>query len=277
MNYKAVIVNYGKSRAAVKLVGQLLAQSIPPSAISLIDNSPTLDVDGYSELSDSRVRVEHFPENVGYSRGCNLGADGEWDYVVFINPDIEIEDTSLFSRVLDEMARIPDLGCAGVSQVNPDKTFEIVARRFPSVFAIVAKRLPFLAWPFRQHLRSYLGSYDCAYSSEGLHFEVDWLQSSFLVVPKDVWRRCGKFDERFFVFMADVEYGIRVAKYGLKSYLFPGYVVSADGVRASRGGLISLLRSETVRIHIKDAVVYFRGRKLFSSWRGLSGRIAGFF
>lgn len=257
MNYKVVIVNYGKSRAAAKLIGQLLAQSAPPSSISVIDNTPDLNKDDYSGLGESEINIEHLPENVGYSRGCNRGASGEWDYVAFINPDIEIEDVSLFSRLLLRLSGIPDVGCAGVSQMNPDGSFEIVARRSPSISAIVAKRISFFNRLFATQVRTYLNSYDCSHSATRECFAVDWLQSSFLVVPKNVWQRYGGFDERFFVFMADVEYGRRMHENGLKSYLLPEFVIAADGVRASGGGLLSVVRSVSVRIHIRDALRYF--------------------
>lgn len=260
MRYKAVIVNYNKTEAMKVQLRQLSEQTLPPNAVAIIDNSPVCtveqrEIDGYGFAVD----LQHHPENLGYSKACNLGCDGDWDYVVFLNPDIEISDQELFEKLLGKTSGINDLGCAGVVQRNPDGSYEGVARKFPSIVAIMGKRVPALRGIFAKSVENYLESYPCGYKSKAPPLVVDWLQSSFLLVPRSTWEECGGFEERFFVFMADTEYGFRCKKHGLNSYLFRDIQVEADGLRSSAGGVMDIFKRKTIRIHLRDAFRYYSG------------------
>lgn len=265
--YRAVIVNYGKAKMILSLLTQLSNQSKPPSSVCIIDNSPPdMALQRAPEWSTYPFEVDliHRPENIGYAAACNLGARGaDWDWLALLNPDIEIPSRDLFERLISECGHQPELGCAGVSQKNPDSDYELVARRFPSIRAIVGKRVPILGrLLFKSEVATYMDSYPCTYSPGSQPIEVDWLQSSFLLTSRSSWESCGGLDERYFVFMADVDYGLRCKQAGLKSILFRSMEVLADGVRSSGGGLMDVFRRKTIRIHLIDAFVYFvfRGR-----------------
>lgn len=260
LKYKVVIVNYNKAKLVGRLLQQLKVQTIPPVAVAIVDNSPYCYIEkDIMKIEDFNVELSHFPRNLGYSKACNLGCKGDWDYVVFLNPDIEISNKSLFEKLLEKVQTVKDLGCAGVVQRNPDGTYERVARKFPSLFAILGKRVPFFKWLARKSVANYLESYPCDYMPASDPIKVDWLQSSFLIVPKQVWRKCGGFDERFFVFMADTEYGARCRRNDLNSYLFRDLKVEADGLRSSAGGVVDVFRKRTIRIHLMDAFRYYTG------------------
>lgn len=258
--YKIVIVNYNKSEVVKSQLRQLSRQTLPPASVSIVDNSPLclLTSQDFEEIPFS-VELSHYPENLGYSKACNLGADGQWDYVVFLNPDIEIQDESLFERLISRVEEVERLGCAGVAQLNPDGSYERVARKFPSIPAILGKRVPALKGIFARSLEKYLEIFPCDYAVGSKPVIVDWLQSSFLLVPRSVWKECGSFDERFFVFMADAEYGLRCKRNNLNSYLFRDLMVKADGMRSSAGGVRDILHKRTIRIHIWDALRYYTG------------------
>ncbi|MBB3344867.1 glycosyltransferase family 2 protein [Luteimonas sp. RC10] len=260
MNYKVVIVNYMKSGSVEVLLDQLDAQTLSPNSVSLIDNSPEFEL---SRLAGKAygfpVDIKHFPSNLGYSRACNIGASGEWDYVVFLNPDIEVREIDLFEKLAMRAGTLHDVGCIGVAQKNPDGSYEPVARKYPTIAAIAGKRIPSLRKLLGWAVDDYMQSYPACYEPTASPLSVDWLQSSFLAVPRDAWQVTSGFDERFFVFMADVEYGRRCKKYGKNSYLMRDLEVHADGLRSSAGGLADVLKKKTVRIHIRDAVRYYFG------------------
>ncbi|MEN5118109.1 hypothetical protein ABE488_12360 [Luteimonas sp. TWI662] len=259
MKYKVVIVNYKKDKSVISLLRQLEVQELKPVSVFIADNSPDPTLKDTIERGDWSLSLEikEYPENVGYSKGCNAGQQGVWDLIVFLNPDIEIQDRSLFLRLSEELMELGAVGCVGVSQRNPDGSFEAVARRFPTPLAVIGKRIPILRPLLRESVRKYMKSYACEFNPDGKPLEVDWLQSSFLAVPRQVWSRQGGFDERYFVFMADTEYGHRCNRNGLKSYFIPALQVEADGVRASEGGVLAIFKSKVIRIHIKDSIRYY--------------------
>lgn len=258
--YKVVIVNYGKGKAVKELLRQLSGQSLPPGSVAVVDNSPVCELQ-QSDCVGMRfdVSILAHPENLGYSKACNIGCGGEWEYVVFLNPDIEIRDSGFSEKLFLQIGALANVGCVGVAQRNPDGSYERVARKFPSIPAIIGKRVPALRRLFSNSVNAYLGAYPCDYGPGSQPVSVDWLQSSFLVVPRLVWEKLGGFDERFFVFMADTEYGLRCRRHGLNSYLVRSLQVHADGVRSSAGGIMDIFRKKTIRIHLRDALRYYLG------------------
>lgn len=260
--YRVVIVNYAKSKAILRLLVQLSKQSLLPSSVCIIDNSPeqlALPANIATEEYPFLLDIQYTPENLGYAKACNLGAKAEsWGWLVLLNPDIEISDALFFERLISLSATLPELGCVGVAQKNPDGNHELVARRFPTMWGILGKRVPIIGRVvLKRAVDSYLYSYPNDYEANADPFTVDWLQSSFLLLPRSAWLACNGLDERYFVFMSDTDFGLRCIQSGLKSWFVPNFYVHADGIRASGGGFFDILRKRSVRIHIIDAVRYF--------------------
>jgi hypothetical protein len=67
--------------------------------------------------------------------------------------------------------------------------------------------------------------------------DVDWLQSSFICIRKDLWDNIGGFNEKYFLFMADAEICLESWKRKKKVQFFSDVEVLADGIRCSGGGL----------------------------------------
>lgn len=264
MKYRIVIVNYGKGMSILGLLDQLSRQTLLPDSVCIIDNSPmvaALPRDISWSAYPFSVEVRYAPENLGYSKACNLGARGDdWEWLALVNPDIEIGSADLFSDLIARCSKIPRLGCAGVAQRNPDDSYELVARRFPTICAILGKRIPFLGkHVFKRAVETYLDSYVNEFSHDAAPLQVDWLQSSFLLIPRSSWQACDGLSERYFVFMADTDFGLRCRAHGLGSWFFPDFEVCADGIRSSHGGLVDVFRRRTIRIHLLDAAKYFLG------------------
>jgi hypothetical protein len=85
---------------------------------------------------------------------------------------------------------------------------------------------------------------------------VDWLQSSFFVIRKNLWDEIGGFNEDYFLFMADSEICLEAWKRGYSVKFFAETEVSADGIRCSAGGIKTFFTSWVLRQHLKDAVKY---------------------
>lgn len=262
VSYRVVIVNYCKTPAILQLLEQLGRQALPPGSVCIVDNSPedaAIPRDVAWSSYPFSVEVRYTPENLGYSRACNLGAKSEdWDWLALVNPDIDIGSRDFFADLIACCRKMPTLGCAGVAQRNPDASYELVARRFPTIAAILGKRIPWLGRHLlRQSVTTYLDAYDNRFVAEGQPISVDWLQSSFLLVPRDAWLTSGGLSERYFVFMADTDFGLRCRQLALDSWFFPGFEIQADGIRSSHGGLRDVFRKRTIRIHMADAARYF--------------------
>lgn len=259
--YRVVIVDYGKAAAVTTLLSQLALQTLQPESVAVLDNAPSPRSDEAINAAlelPFHVDYQHFPENIGYSRACNTGAKGESTFLLFLNPDIEFVSTETMRDVIDQVLALGIDGPVGVSQRNPDGTFEVVARRVPTLGAIIARRVPALAPLFTTSVQRYTAAYANEHTVGHAPIEpAEWLQSSFLLVPRSTWKQVGPFDERYFVFMADVDFGLRCWNAGKPSHLLRNHCIAADGLRSSRGGVLDIFRSRSLRIHLRDALKFF--------------------
>lgn len=89
-----------------------LVDSLPPGLpLIVVDNGPD---DGMRDWARARgLTVIVSPENLGFGRGCNLGAAGaESEFVLFINPDARLEPDAI-GHLLDAAHRNPDAAAFG--------------------------------------------------------------------------------------------------------------------------------------------------------------------
>jgi len=114
-NLESGRVDYADPDATRAAVASLLAQSVPPVQVIVVDNhEDALLGDGVAGAE--LLRLEG---NVGYTRACNAAASrasGEW--VLFLNPDA-IADEALVERLLEAGAD-EDVAVVGGQVLLPD-------------------------------------------------------------------------------------------------------------------------------------------------------------
>jgi GT2 family glycosyltransferase len=116
----SVVVAFADPVAALAAVNSLLEQSHPPIEILVVDNHPSART--ASAMSawevDSRVRLVHSGENLGYTTACNRAAEqarGEW--LFFLNPDARA-DPACLATLLE--AADAECGVAGAQVLLED-------------------------------------------------------------------------------------------------------------------------------------------------------------
>ena len=253
------VVNYKKSLDVVSLLRQLSLQQCVHLEIAIVDNSGEL-----AEFLDpclSRVFVISPGVNLGYGVGVNsaissLSSVGV-DIFLVLSPDIQLlANAPTFLRdFCSSYLEIAPLTLMGISQLNPDGTYEPVARRFPDPLAQISRKLGIFS--LGGFAKKYLYSYDCAFMPDSALLPVDWLQSSFLAFTPSTWSMLDGFDPRYYVFMADVDLCRKARMIGIPSLLNRNFCVGADGVRATSAGVGGVFFSRVGRIHIKDALIYY--------------------
>lgn len=277
MGYVAVVVNYLKNAHCCSLANSLAQQCLKPDLLVIVDNSGQLNADYFANDLPFKLIIVTPGYNTGYSVGANLGVSlaislRPEGLILLLSPDILFPNADTVDKLYLAYSQTASLHFLGCSQINPDGSAEPVARAFPSLLAQVSRKVPLLSLIFPQFLASYISSYDCSFDSDSVPMSVPWLQSSLLVFSPDCWRIVGGFDPRYFVFMADVELGHQSRTFGIPILLDRRVFVSADGVRASAGGMRALLFSKVGRIHVKDALKYYFKRLIrkFAMNRSLS-------
>lgn len=80
------------------------------------------------------VRVVENRQNLGFARGNNVGIRASrGEYVLILNPDTIIHEGAL-DKLVQFADRHPEAGAFGCRVLNPDGTYQVSARLFPTVW-----------------------------------------------------------------------------------------------------------------------------------------------
>jgi GT2 family glycosyltransferase len=265
-NIKAtiIILDYLKAPQAVANVKSIFAQKADfDFKIIVIDNSCAVaNAKILSELIDyENVKLQINSVNTGYPKAHNaVKGDIEGDYIFIVNPDILWKENDALSSLIGYMEKNPDIGVLGPKQIENSGKIAMTIRAFPKLYLQVARRTFLRHLPLLNKKVKYDEMRHLDYEKTQ---DVDWLQSSCVVIRKKLWDLTGGLREDYFLFMSDVEICFQSWSRGYRVVYFPQVKVYADGKRVSAGGFIKFFQSRVLRQHVKDSLKY-RMRHLFA-------------
>lgn len=229
-----VAVTYSPGPHLERFLASLALATDLPVRVVLADNGST---DGTPQDAVERypnVRLFATGANLGYGtavnravaqlpraaaeRGAGENDPGEPrgdEWVIVANPDVQWGPGSI-DALLDAGARWPRAGALGPLIRDPDGSVYPSARHLPSLIrgGMHAVLGPF--WP--------RNPWTTAYRQERLEpteRPVGWLSGSCLLVRRSAFNEIGGFDERYFMYMEDVDLGDRLGKAGWLSVYVP--------------------------------------------------------
>ena len=207
--WAAVVVNYNAGPALTGCVGSVLEQDPRPELV-VVDNASTDDSLAALRHAQPEVRVVHAGGNLGYARAANLGIAATGAAVVAVlNPDTVLAP-GVGKAVVGRFAAEADLGAVGPQLHNTDGTVYPSARRVPSLADAVGHGLLFFCWrdnPFTRRYRE-IGA-DPARARD-----VDWVSGAAIWLRRAALDTIGGWDERYFMYVEDVDLCWRLRKAG---------------------------------------------------------------
>ncbi len=253
-----VILDFLKSKRVIQNVESLNKQKTNFNfEIIIVDNSCSEENAKKLKTLEkfSNVQIHINTKNIGYIRANNQGAKlAKGEYILIVNPDIIWPSNDILQRLIDYMVLNPQVGILAPKQINDDtNTMEYTARSFPVLTAQVARRTFLRNMLFFKNLVARYEMKDMNYQKET---KVDWIQSSFWVVPQKLWTELNGLNSAYFIFMSDPDFCFKVWEKGFEVILNPSFTVHADGRRASEGGFLAFFKKWTLRQHVIDALVY---------------------
>jgi len=227
-------------------------------------NHEVIIVDSATSRKSAELMKEKFPEaiflphkeNLGYSRGVNLGIQkAKGKYLLILNPDVIVVGDSI-QKMLDYMKKHSDIGMLGPKMLNFNGTAQRTYFGFYKPITIIARRT-FLGRfkPFKKALYDFL----MADSDVDKIQTPDWLMGSAIMVNKQVIEKVGGMDERFFMYFEDVDWARRFWHNDFKVVYFPEAVMYHYHQRESKSklGLFDPIFNKKTRWHIKSAIKFF--------------------
>jgi N-acetylglucosaminyl-diphospho-decaprenol L-rhamnosyltransferase len=244
-----VIVNWNTGsylRDCLLAVAQADRLRFELRTVVIVDNASSDDsLDGI-DATALPIQVIRNETNRGFGAACNQGAAAsDAPLLLLLNPDTRVTADAIDLTVefmLDPAnARI---GICGCRMLDEDGRDEFNCWRFPS-FGIWVGKLTGLSYLFPQWIPMQRMSAE-ELSGSG---PVDQVIGAYNLIRRPLYEALGGFDERFFVYLEDVDLALRARELGFSSYYLKSVVVhhvgrvSSEQVRGKR--LFYLIRSRT--------------------------------
>ncbi|MGA9488630.1 MAG: glycosyltransferase family 2 protein [Mycobacterium sp.] len=247
-----VTVTYSPGKHLDRFLASLSHATERPVSVLMADNGST---DGAPQAAVQRypdVRLFFTGSNLGYGSAVNraieeVGDADEW--IIVANPDVQWGPGSI-DALLDAAARWPRAGALGPLIHDPDGSVYPSARHLPS---LVRGGLHAVVGPFWKG-----NPWSTTYRQERLEpteRPVGWLSGSCLLVRRTAFEQIGGFDERYFMYMEDVDLGDRLAKAGWLNV----YVPSAE-VLHHKGHATARASAHNLAAHHKSTYIYLADR-----------------
>ncbi|MCX8052919.1 MAG: glycosyltransferase family 2 protein [Armatimonadetes bacterium] len=242
MDVTVSIVNWNTRDELRECLRTLLVQdSSITFEVNIVDNAST---DGSvdmvrSEFAD-HVKLIQNPTNTGFAAAQNVSIrQARGRYIFLTNPDCRLLADDVLRKMVDFMDANPNVAMVGPRIVNPDGSLQYSARRFPTMLAAGFRHtLLGRLFPNNRYVRHYLMT-DWAHDRIA---DVDWVSGSALMVRKTAIDQIGLLDERFYMYLEDVDWCKRAHLAGWRVVYFPEVTVSHRIGAASDLNAIAMIK-----------------------------------
>lgn len=218
-----MVVNYNAGAALLACVESLLTDtSAGPVEVVVVDNDSGDGSVETLERARPEVTVIRAGENLGYARAANLGiaATSGAPVVAVLNPDTVLH-LGTAAALLARFEAEPVVGAMGPQLRNPDGTVYPSARTLPSLLVAVGHGLLFFVWPANPFTRWYRQTdVDPARPRD-----VDWVSGAAVWLRRAALDDVGGWDERYFMYVEDVDLCWRLRRAGWRVAYEPAGVV----------------------------------------------------
>ncbi|KAE8764895.1 glycosyltransferase [Georgenia thermotolerans] len=224
-----------------------------PAGLAGLDWHLVVADNASSDRSVERVRhlapdatVVELGRNAGYAAGINaaVAAAGAHTAVLVLNPDVRL-DPGCAAELLRAL-RTPGTGIA-VPRLR-DAHGELIRsmRREPTVLRALGDAVLGTERAGQQDSLGEMVTRLESYRGEQL---ADWAEGSTQLISAECWRRCGPWDESFFLYSEEVDFGLRARDAGFATRYVPAAgAVHLEGGSGSSPRLWALLVTNKVRL-----------------------------
>jgi hypothetical protein len=251
MDLSIIILNYNTKDLTIECINSLVEQyrqelEKGQFEIVLVDNASSDDsLQAIKKLKIAGLKIVESKENLGFSKGCNLGAkNSDGEYLLFLNSDTEIKDQG-FVKMLDYFRKNENVGVLGGALKNENGTSQSSAGKFYNLFNLFLMLLGFERLGFLKE-------------SPQVIKRVDWVSGACLMIKRKSFEKIGGFEKELFMYGEDMELCYRANWKGFAAYFYPEITL----FHKERG---SSNRTFAI-VHIYQAILFFY-KKYKPAWQ----------
>ena len=217
MKIAVVVLNFKVKKSALKCIDSVKKSVTDELEIILVDNASN---DGIKDKIGSGIKFIQNQNNRGYSGGNNVGIkkaleDGV-EYVLILNPDTII-DKDCIKNLLEGMER---------NQV------QIVG---PKIYFSNSKKIWYVGGIM--DLENVIGKHRGVDEEDRGQYDkemkTDFVSGAAIMIKKEVFKKIGFFDERYFLYYEDSDFCYRAGQEGFKIMYLPKAVVYHENAKST--------------------------------------------
>jgi N-acetylglucosaminyl-diphospho-decaprenol L-rhamnosyltransferase len=246
-----IIVNWNSGEQLRRCIESIVScnkEGYVLNQIIVVDNASRDESMDKLNVFDLPLSVIANAENRGFAVACNQGARGsEADYMLFLNPDTCLFSDSLH-KPLSFMERPENecFGIVGMQLVDSKGKVGRTCARFPTPAMLFSKMLGLnYLFPLRFPVH-FMAEWDHEESAE-----VNHVIGAFFLVRRLLFEKLNGFDERFFVYMEDLDFSLRIHQAGSRSFFLADVQTYHAG-----GGTSAQIKATRMFYSLRSRILY---------------------
>lgn len=257
-----VIVNWNAGDQLQQVISSICAHhdNLVESVV-IVDNASTDSslngVESGATKLPFKLQIVRNSGNMGFGVACNQGAAlCNSEFLLFLNPDTRIFSGSLAKSV--EVMQRPSyetIGILGISLIDEKGEVSRSCARFPSLCTFSAQVIGLNRLSRFSSLSMHMS--DWAHDTSK---RVDHVIGAYYLIRRTLFHDLGGFDERFFVYLEDLDLSLRASKLGYGSF----FLAEAQAFH-SGGGTSRQVKAHRLFYSLRSRLLY--GFKHFPRWQ----------
>lgn len=254
-----IAVTYSPGRHLGELIESIEHATSRQTLLVCADNGSTDGVPQRAAAEHDNVVFLPTGGNVGYGAAINAAAthlrdlreQGRIDPECFliVNPDVQFLPGSV-DKLLLCFEHSPHAGAIGPRIEEEDGSAYPSARQVPGLVTGIGHALLYNVWPKNPFSAAYKAGADM-----DTQRVAGWLSGACLLVRWEAFDQIGGFDERYFMYLEDIDLGDRLSRAGWDNLYCPSAVIVHD-----QGHVAGKHATVTVPAHHESAYRFQRDR-----------------
>lgn len=246
-----VIVNWNAGiqlRECLQSIEGADVTGIDVCQITIVDNAST---DGSAEGLESLrfpLKIIRNQSNLGYGKACNqAGLKSTADYLLFLNPDSRVFQETLVRAVgWFTRSEAVHTGILGVQLLDEHGRVVRSSTRFPTPKHFLIDMLGLARLFPRMFADHFMREWDHSSSRE-----VDHVIGAFCLMRRPLFQELKGFDERFFMYLEDLDLSLRARKLGWRTFFLTEAQVYHKG-----GGSSAQVKARRLYYSLSSRILY---------------------
>lgn len=244
----SIVVYHTDHETLARAIESVLNSSLR-SRLCIVDNSETDAIGRWVEDRYEGIEYIFNDANLGYGKAHNIAIkqslEEEIPYHLVMNPDVWF-DTQVLEKLHSYMEEHEEVGNIMPKVLYGNGEEQYLCKLVPTPMDLIFRRF-LLEGSVKEKMKN---RYEMRFSGYDKIMEVPILSGCFMFLRSDALKEVGLFDDRYFMYMEDVDLGRRIhRKY--KTIFYPKVHIYHGYAKESYTNPLLL------KYHIRSAVSYF--------------------